>query len=84
MVLPILTGANCCPSAALRPHLYPKSDGAFPDRLEAIYSASQRGQDAAVVDLVQERSRPQGHPEHGEYRRHSAGNGFDFHGAAQR
>jgi hypothetical protein len=55
-------GANCCPSAALPRHLYPGSDAALRDRLDAIYSAGQWGQDAAVVDLVQERSRPQRHP----------------------
>jgi hypothetical protein len=32
------------------------------DRLDALYSAGQRDQDAAVVDLFQERSRPQRHP----------------------
>jgi hypothetical protein len=37
----------------------PESDAALHDRLEAIYSASQGGHDAAVVDLFQERSRPQ-------------------------
>jgi integrase len=43
-------------------HLYPESDAALRDRLDAIYSASQRDQDAAVVDLFQEGSRPQRHP----------------------
>jgi integrase len=43
-------------------HLYPESDAALRDRLDAIYSAGQRDQDAAVVDLFQERSRPQHHP----------------------
>ena len=43
-------------------HLYPESDAALRDRLDAIYSASQHGQDAALVDLFQERSRPQRHP----------------------
>jgi hypothetical protein len=46
-------------------HLYPESDAALRDRLDAIYSASQRGQDAAVVDLFQEHSRPQRHPRAG-------------------
>ena len=40
-------------------HLYPES--ALRDRLDALYSAGQRDQDA-VVDLFQERSRPQRHP----------------------
>jgi integrase len=39
-------------------HLYPESDATLRDRLDAIYSASQRDQDAAVVDLFPERSRP--------------------------
>jgi hypothetical protein len=43
-------------------HLYPESDAALRDRLDALYSAGQRDQDAAVVDLFQERSRPQRHP----------------------
>jgi integrase len=43
-------------------HLYPESDAALRDRLDAIYSAGQRDQDAAVVDLFQERSRTQRHP----------------------
>jgi integrase len=43
-------------------HLYPESDAALRDRLDAIYSAGQRDQDAAVVDLFPERSRPQRHP----------------------
>jgi hypothetical protein len=43
-------------------HLYPESDATLRDRLDAMYSASQRDQDAAVVDLFQERSRPQRHP----------------------
>jgi hypothetical protein len=51
----------CCPSVALPPHLYPESDAALRDRLDAIYSAGQRDQDAAVVDLFQERSRSQRH-----------------------
>jgi integrase len=37
-------------------HLYPESDAALLDRLDAIYTAGQRDQDAAVVDLFQERS----------------------------
>jgi integrase len=43
-------------------HLYPESDAALRDRLDALYSAGQRDQDAAVVDLFQERSRPRRHP----------------------
>ena len=43
-------------------HLYPESDAALRDRLDAIYTAGQRDQDAAVVDLFQERSRPRRHP----------------------
>jgi hypothetical protein len=43
-------------------HLDPESDAALRDRLDALYSAGQRDQDAAVVDLFQERSRPQRHP----------------------
>ena len=42
-------------------HLYPESDAALRDRLDAIYSAGQRDQDAAVVDLFQERSPEAGH-----------------------
>jgi hypothetical protein len=43
-------------------HLHPESDAALRDRLDAIYTVVQRDQDAAVVDLFQERSRPQRHP----------------------
>jgi integrase len=43
-------------------HLYPESDAALRDRLDALYSAGQRGQDAAVVHLFQERSRTQRDP----------------------
>jgi integrase len=43
-------------------HLYPESDAALRDRLDALYSAGQRDQDAAVVALFQEGSRPQRHP----------------------
>jgi hypothetical protein len=43
-------------------HLYPESDAALRDRLDTLYSAGQRDQDAAVVDLFQERSRPQHRP----------------------
>jgi hypothetical protein len=43
-------------------HLYPEADTALRDRLDAIYTAGQRDQDAAVADLFQERSRPQHHP----------------------
>jgi integrase len=43
-------------------HRYPESDAALRDRLDALYSAGQRDQDAAVVELFQERSRPQRHP----------------------
>jgi hypothetical protein len=43
-------------------HLYPEADTALRDRLDAIYTAGQRDQDAAVADLFQERSRPQRHP----------------------
>jgi hypothetical protein len=43
-------------------HLYPESDAALRDRLDALYSTGQRDQDAAVVDLIRERSRPQRHP----------------------
>ena len=38
-------------------HLYPESDAALRERLDAIYSAGQRDQDdAAVVELFRERS----------------------------
>jgi hypothetical protein len=43
-------------------HLYPESDAALRDRLDALYSAGQRDQDAAVVDLFPEHARPQRHP----------------------
>jgi integrase len=43
-------------------HLYPESDAALRDRLDAIYSSGQRDQDAAVLDLFQVRSRPQRGP----------------------
>jgi integrase len=43
-------------------HLYPESDTALRDRLDDLYTAGQRDQDAAVVDLFQERSWPQRHP----------------------
>jgi hypothetical protein len=63
-------------------HLYPESDATLRDRLDAMYSAGQRDQDAAVVDLFQERSRPQRHPRTREHRRHSTENGPDLNGAA--
>ena len=65
-------------------HLYPESDAALRDRLDAIYTAVQRDHDAAVVDLFQERSRPQRHPRTQRRRRHWAGNGCDLDGAAYR
>jgi hypothetical protein len=40
-------------------HLYPESDAALHDRLDAIYSAGERGQGAALVELFRERLRPQ-------------------------
>jgi hypothetical protein len=43
-------------------HLYPESDAALRERLDAIYSAGERDQGAAVVDLFRERSRPQRRP----------------------
>jgi integrase len=43
-------------------HLYPESDAALRDRLDAIYSAGQRDQGADVVELSRERSRPQRSP----------------------
>jgi integrase len=43
-------------------HLYPELDAALRDRLDAIYSSGQCDQDAAVLDLFQERSRPQRGP----------------------
>jgi integrase len=43
-------------------HLYPESDAALRDRLDAIYSAGQRHQGADVVELSRERSRPQRSP----------------------
>jgi hypothetical protein len=43
-------------------HLYPESDAALRDRLDAIYSAGQRDQGAGVVELFRERSRPQRSP----------------------
>ena len=52
-------------------HLYPESDAALRDRLDALYSSGQRDQDAAVLDLFQERSRPSAAPQRGERRRHS-------------
>ena len=52
-------------------HLYPESDAALRDRLDAIYSAGQRDQGADVVELFRERSRPQRSPERGERRRQS-------------
>jgi hypothetical protein len=35
-------------------HLYPESDAALRERLDAIYSAGERDQGAAVVDLFRE------------------------------
>jgi hypothetical protein len=57
-------------------HLYPESDAALRERLDAIYSAGERDQGAAVVDLFRERSWPQRGPERGERRRDSTDNGF--------
>jgi hypothetical protein len=43
-------------------HLYPESDVALRDRLDAIYSTGQRELGAAVVELFRERSQPQHGP----------------------
>jgi integrase len=43
-------------------HLYPESDAALRDRLDAIYTAGQRDQSVAVVELFRGRSRPQRGP----------------------
>jgi hypothetical protein len=43
-------------------HLYPESDAALRDRLDALYSSGQRDQGAAVVELFRERPRPQQGP----------------------
>jgi hypothetical protein len=40
-------------------HLYPESDAALRDRLDAIYSAGEPHQGAALVGLFRERLRPQ-------------------------
>jgi hypothetical protein len=40
-------------------HLYPESDAALRDRLDATYSAGERDQGAALVELFRERLRPQ-------------------------
>jgi hypothetical protein len=65
-------------------HLHPESDAALRDRLDAIYTVVQRDQDAAVVEIFQERSRPRRHPRTQGRRRHWAGNGCDLDGAAHR
>jgi hypothetical protein len=54
------------------------------DRLDAIYTAVQRDQDAAVVDLIQSAHGPSAIPEHGGRRRRWAGNGSGLDGAADR
>jgi hypothetical protein len=43
-------------------HLYPESDAALRDRLDAIYSAGERDQGTAVVELFRERLRLQRGP----------------------
>jgi integrase len=43
-------------------HLYPESDAALRDRLDAMYSTGERDQGAAVVELFRERSLPQQGP----------------------
>ena len=43
-------------------HLYPESDAALRDRLDAIYSTGEREEGAAVVELFRERSLPQQGP----------------------
>ena len=65
-------------------HLYPESDAALRDRLDAIYTGVQRDQDAAVVDLFRSAHGPGAIPEHRGRRRHWAGNGCDLYGAAHR
>jgi hypothetical protein len=65
-------------------HLYPESDAALRDRLDALYSAGQRDQDAAVWPYFRRVRGPSAIPEHGEYRRHSTDNGSDHDGAVQR
>jgi hypothetical protein len=50
-------------------HLYPESDAALRDRLDAIYSAGERDQGAAVVDLFGSAHGPSAAPERDERRR---------------
>jgi integrase len=49
-------------------HLYPESDAALRDRLDAIYSAGERDQGAAVVELFGSARSPSAAPERGERR----------------
>jgi hypothetical protein len=49
-------------------HLYPESDAALRDRLDAIYSAGERDQGAALVELFRERLRRSAVTERGERR----------------
>jgi Phage integrase family/Transposase DDE domain group 1 len=50
-------------------HLYPGSDAALRDRLDAIYSAGQRDQSAGVVELSAAARGPSAAPGRGERRR---------------
>jgi hypothetical protein len=49
-------------------HLYPESDAALRDRLDAIYSAGERDQSAALVELLGSACGPSAVTERGERR----------------
>jgi integrase len=63
-------------------HLYPESDAALRDRLDAIYSAGQFDRGSVVVGLPGGVRGPSAAPERGERRRHSSNNS-DLDGAAR-
>jgi integrase len=64
-------------------HLYPESDAALRDRLDAIYSAGQFDRGSVVVGLPGSVRGPSAAPERHERRRHSTDK-FDLDGAARR
>jgi integrase len=63
-------------------HLYPESNAALRDRLDAIYSAGQFDRGSVVVGLPGSVRGPSAAPERGERRRHSSNNS-DLDGAAR-
>ena len=65
-------------------HLYPESDAALRDRLDALYSAASVTKTPPWWTYFRSAHGPGAIPEHGGRRRHSADNGCGLRGAAHR